>query len=407
MQLADICELIIDCEHKTAPTQAEGFPSIRTPNIGKGHFLLEGVNRVSEETYNLWTKRAVPRPGDLIMAREAPVGNVAIIPEGLRPCLGQRTLLIRPVEAKVDPLYLTYLLNGPIVQGAIHSKTNGATVAHLNMKDVRSLVLPELPPLSEQKRIGKALEAYDELIENNQRRVRILEEMASRHYREWFINFRFPGFEERALAGRALQDDWHDTTLGDLASVITKGTTPTTLGKDFVDRGVAFVKVEAITEAGSILPSKLAHIDSDTHALLGRSQLANQDILFSIAGAIGRIALVSRRLLPANTNQALAIIRLSEPVLVPYILQVLRSSEFLNFSKGHIVQTAQANVSLSVLRAAPVVLPPRALLTTFGRMIQPMYDLVDALTNKIENLRRTRDLLLPRLLPGQIKAEVR
>jgi hypothetical protein len=96
MELIEVCDLIIDCEHKTAPTQETGFPSIRTPNIGRGRFILDGVNRVSEETYELWTHRAVPQPGDLIMAREAPVGNVAMIPEGLRPCLGQRTLLIRP-----------------------------------------------------------------------------------------------------------------------------------------------------------------------------------------------------------------------------------------------------------------------------------------------------------------------
>src|SRR5581483_3307318 len=84
MQLLDVCELIVDCEHKTAPTQKIGYPSIRTPNIGRGYFILDGVNRVSEETYRIWTQRAVPQPGDLIMAREAPVGNVAIIRDGLR-----------------------------------------------------------------------------------------------------------------------------------------------------------------------------------------------------------------------------------------------------------------------------------------------------------------------------------
>ena len=121
MQLLDICELIVDCEHKTAPTQERGYPSIRTPNIGRGRFILEGVNRVSEETYQLWSRRAVPQPGDLIMAREAPVGNVAMIPPGLQPCLGQRTLLIRPDHSKVDPSFLNYLLNGPHIQGSIHA----------------------------------------------------------------------------------------------------------------------------------------------------------------------------------------------------------------------------------------------------------------------------------------------
>jgi type I restriction enzyme S subunit len=87
------------------------------------------------------------------------------------------------------------LLNGPAVQSVIHAKTNGATVPHLNMKDVRGLVLPELPPLPIQRRIAGILSAYDELIENSQRRIKILESMARALYREWFVHFRFPGHE--------------------------------------------------------------------------------------------------------------------------------------------------------------------------------------------------------------------
>ena len=73
--LDDVCEFIVDCLHKTAPTQPTGYPSIRTPNVGRGRLLLDGVNRVSEDVYAEWTKRAVPMPGDLIMAREAPAGG--------------------------------------------------------------------------------------------------------------------------------------------------------------------------------------------------------------------------------------------------------------------------------------------------------------------------------------------
>ena len=103
VSLDELCEFIVDCEHKTAPVQDTGYPSIRTPNIGKGRLLLKNVNRVSEQTYKIWTKRAVPESGDLILAREAPVGNVAIIPKGLKICLGQRTTLIRPDKSKVRP----------------------------------------------------------------------------------------------------------------------------------------------------------------------------------------------------------------------------------------------------------------------------------------------------------------
>lgn len=86
--LANVCQVIIDCEHKTAPIQATGYPSIRTPNIGRGRLILDNVNRVSEDTYNAWTKRAIPQADDLILAREAPIGNVAIILKNIKVCLG-------------------------------------------------------------------------------------------------------------------------------------------------------------------------------------------------------------------------------------------------------------------------------------------------------------------------------
>ena len=151
--LEELCELVVDCEHKTAPMQDEGIPSIRTPNIGKGNLLLEGVYRVSENTYREWTRRAEPVAGDLILAREAPAGNVAVIPENMRVCLGQRTVLIRPRRNIFDSKFLAQLLLSPAMQQRLLAHSRGATVQHVNMKDIRALQVGPIPVLSEQKEI--------------------------------------------------------------------------------------------------------------------------------------------------------------------------------------------------------------------------------------------------------------
>lgn len=151
--LSDLCELIVDCEHKTAPTQDSGYPLIRTPNIGKGRLLLESVYRVSEQIYSEWTRRAVPQPGDLILAREAPAGNVAVIPENVNVCLGQRTVLIRSKSSVFVPEFLAMFLLHPEIQAKLLAHSRGATVQHVNMKDIRALVLGAIPPLSTQKEI--------------------------------------------------------------------------------------------------------------------------------------------------------------------------------------------------------------------------------------------------------------
>jgi type I restriction enzyme, S subunit len=179
--LNDVCELIVDCEHKTAPIQGEGYPSIRTPNIGKGHLILNGVNRVSDQTYVEWTRRAVPSPGDLILAREAPAGNVAVIPDGVKVCLGQRTVLIRPRIELIAPRYLSHLLLQRRSQLRLLAHSRGATVQHINMKDIRAFKISCVPSLRTQQRVIEKLAGIEfdclELEEAQLQKIAALEEL--------------------------------------------------------------------------------------------------------------------------------------------------------------------------------------------------------------------------------------
>lgn len=177
MKLIDVCELIVDCPHSTAKDEGQGIPLVRTPNIGKGRLEFAGIHRVSETIYNLRIERATPKAGDLILAREAPVGNVALIMPGQKVCLGQRVVLIRPNQIKADSAYLTYYLLSKDVQHRLKSNANGAVVAHLNMDDIRNLEI-ELPDISVQKRIAGVLSCLDDKIALNNRINHNLEEQA-------------------------------------------------------------------------------------------------------------------------------------------------------------------------------------------------------------------------------------
>ena len=149
--------------------------------------------------------------------------------------------------------------------------------------------------------------------------------------------------------------------LRDISSLITKGTTPTSIGFNFESQGIKFVKVECFAPDGSFLPSKVVYISECCHEKLKRSQLKENDILFSIAGAIGRVAMVTREMLPCNTNQALAIIRISDKrVYLPYIKHVLSSSyiskQFNKLKQG----VAQLNISLTDVGNLVIPLPKYA-----------------------------------------------
>ena len=146
--------------------------------------------------------------------------------------------------------------------------------------------------------------------------------------------------------------------LSEIAELITKGTTPTTLGYEFQDEGVKFLKIECFDENGGFIENKAAHISEECHEKLKRSQLKAGDILFSIAGAIGRVAIVSEEMVPANTNQALAIIRISdEQVYLPYIKLILTSPIVIEQFERKKQGVAQLNLSLKDINEISIPLP--------------------------------------------------
>lgn len=153
---------VIDCEHRTAPRNDEspyGF-SVGTRAVRNGRIALDQAKPVSRETFDSWTRRAVPRPGDLIFSREAPMGEVGAIPQGSPVCLGQRTVLLRLNQDRINPRYLLYALMAPQSQQWITQNAAGSTVLHLNVSDVRRIPLPALPALAEQRRIVAILEDH-------------------------------------------------------------------------------------------------------------------------------------------------------------------------------------------------------------------------------------------------------
>jgi type I restriction enzyme, S subunit len=182
----------------------------------------------------------------------------------------------------------------------------------------------------------------------------------------------------------ALPESWDECDLRSLAEVVSKGTTPTSIGRSFTRDGVRFLKIEAITDDGRIRVDRLAHIDEETNRLLARSRLQEGDIVISIAGALGRTALISAELLPCNTNQALAFIRLREKDddLRRWVLAYLRTPAIQNHLMAISVQGAQANLSLENIRDLRIAIPTRP----EYRGIVAVLDSADELLTELDEL---------------------
>lgn len=155
-----------------------------------------------------------------------------------------------------------------------------------------------------------------------------------------------------------MSSEWKSVSVGDVTTLVTKGTTPTSLGFSFQETGVRFVKVESLTNEGQFLADKFAFISEDTHKALLRSQLQIDDVLFTIAGTIGRTAIVNAKVLPANTNQAIAIVRADKDFVEPRFLRyVLSNPSFTQTAESKTVQSVQSNFSLGELKQAKFFLP--------------------------------------------------
>ena len=189
--------------------------------------------------------------------------------------------------------------------------------------------------------------------------------------------------------------NWEKIKLGDLSEVITKGTTPTSIGYNFTDSGIKFIKVESLTESGEIIPNKVAYIDEDCHQVLKRSQLKKDDILFSIAGALGRIGIVKEDILPANTNQALAIIRLKKDsnALVDFIAKYFNSNIVTDEIEKLRIGAAQQNLSLTQLNNLFVPLPPLPEQQRIVSILDEAFSVIERSRNNAEqNLKNAKEV---------------
>ena len=159
-----ISQIVVDCHNKTAPYEASGIPLVRTSNIRDGKLNLHGVKYVSQKTYTYWSRRCPPEPGDMLFTREAPMGEAAIIPEGMMVCMGQRMMLIRLFDHLINTKYFLYSIMSPTFQNRLGSGAVGTGVKHLRVGDVEALAVP-VPPFEEQNEIVKLVDEKLSIVE--------------------------------------------------------------------------------------------------------------------------------------------------------------------------------------------------------------------------------------------------
>lgn len=175
---ARVCEKIIDCKNRTPPEMPDGFPVIRTPNVRHGEFVDADLVFTDKRSYAIWTQRGKPQVGDIVITREAPVGEVCMIPERhSSACLGQRMMLYRPNQDLISPHFFLYALQSRQIQNRLEIISGGSTVGHVRVGDIRNLWMFMPNSFFEQKQIAAALNSVSEKLNGELSQLRKLRQL--------------------------------------------------------------------------------------------------------------------------------------------------------------------------------------------------------------------------------------
>ena len=297
-------------------------------SINKSKYTTQSSVMISQKGYQNSSAKLVPI-NTVLMSSRAPIGYLTIAKTEL--CTNQGFKAIICNEKIINHEFLYYLLQTKVED--LKTISTGSTFLELSTNTFKNYEI-EVPDLQEQQHIVNILGSIDDKIENNEELINNYNSLMGYNVVAGMNNEYLP--------------------LKEMCSVITKGTTPTTLGKKFVTSGINFIKAESILENHIIDGYKLSFIDEETHNLLKRSQIQEYDILLSIAGTIGRFSFASKEYFPANTNQAVAIIRPKNLINFIHIYSYFCSNLQNIYFNEQTVQGVQANISLSTVSNTPI-----------------------------------------------------
>jgi type I restriction enzyme S subunit len=415
-KIATVAKVISGFAFKSEEFQENGIPVIKIKNIRLGSVDRSAIQCVPEKYLSLDPKYHV-RPGDILISLtgshinqpNSVVGRVARFPKSFKVALlNQRAgKFIITAPDKCDPSYLYHHLVDEQTRRDIASFAHGAAnQANVSPNQVASLKI-NLPSLPTQRKIAAILSAYDDLIENNLRRIKILEEMAQALYREWFVKFRFPGHEKTRMVDSPLgkiPEGWDVTTLDSVLSVLESGSRPKG-GIDPSMRDVPSTGAENILGLGKYDFSKEKYVSREFFEKMKRGHINNGDVLLYKDGAkIGRKSMFRDNFPHSECciNEHVFILRTNEKCGQAYLFFWLDQPDITAGIINLNANAAQPGINQKGVKGLPILLPDRKFLDLFDEFVELLLAELFNLAKKNQVLRRTRDLLLPKLISGEL-----
>lgn len=396
VKLGDICKSIADGDHQAPKKQESGIPFITISNIDSNNRIdFTNCLYVSEEYYDAINDKRKASKDDILYSVVGSFGVPVLIKENLKFAFQRHIAILRPDTEKIFPAFMYYCMLARDFYLRADSVAIGSAQRTITLGALNNMYL-SLPPLPVQKRIASILSAYDDLIENNQKQIKLLEEAAQRLYKEWFVDLRFPGHESVKIVD-GVPEGWKIKKIEELADTMSGGT-PTRSHEEYYSSGeILWLKTKELND-GFIF---------DTEEKITEAGLKNSSaklfekgcIILAMYGAtIGRLGISS---VTMCCNQACCVLKIKEIFLFEYVYLWLVNNREMLISRGR--GSAQSNLSQELIKQIEVRIPSDGVLIKFSNVVDKLLKNKEILEKQISSLREARDRLLPKLMSGEIE----
>lgn len=399
--IEELAEIIDGDRGKNYPQQsefmAEGYCLfLNTGNVTTSGFSFESNQFITKEKSDLLRKGKLRRR-DIVYTTRGTVGNAGFFSESVpyeHIRINSGMVIIRPKESVVCTEFLYQILKSSYYRSYFLQYCTGSAQPQLPIKNLSKIEL-DIPALERQYQIANILSAYDTLIENNQKQIKLLEEAAQRLYKEWFVDLRFPGHETTSIVN-GVPEGWVDRKFSDVVSIMSGGT-PKTDNKEYYDgsipfytpkdSGGAFFAFDTITH---ISQSGLEHCNSRLYPA--------GTVIITARGTVGKTTILAVPMAMNQSCYALKCDDLNSPYYLFFALN--REVEKLKtMANGGVFNT----IIVKTFEQISLMVPPKDVLESFEVVVSPFMEQIKSRMRQIELLRETRDRLLPKLMNGEIE----
>lgn len=397
----ELCTKITDGSHFSPEHETNGqYPMYSVKDMEYNNFSNADCKMIGQAMFEKLSKTDCrPLKNDILIAKDGSYLKCAFkVNEDLNACILSSIAILRPNLKNIDPDYFVYLMRTKSIKGAMANYVSGSALPRIILSDFKKMKLKMISSLPTQQKIASILSAYDNLIQNYKKQIEALQTGASELYKEWFVRFRFPGYQTAEFEN-GIPEGWKIERIGNIGEVIGGGT-PSTENEEYWDGDIPWLSPVDLSDNTNVYVSRGGKNITKLGLQKSSAKMMPKDtVLLSSRAPVGYVALAKN---PICTNQGFKSVVCNTSVIQPIYLYF-----YFRMNKNYLQSIASGatfpELSGSMMKKLKVLLPQMELQKEFSKKANIFISKAELLSEQITNLTQQRDLLLPRLMRGALE----